>query len=81
MVVCDNVGLFAHEYSEYTDFVRNPANGFRSILMPYQGGLEVPYACRDRANEAHRSVCIFDKTARGEATLDALRLLQRMGAQ
>lgn len=41
MVVCDNVGLFAHEYSEYTDFVRNPANGFRSILMPYQGGLEV----------------------------------------
>ena len=41
MVVCDNVGLFAHEYSEYTDFVRNPANGFRTILMPYQGGLEV----------------------------------------
>jgi len=41
MVVCDNVGLFAHEYSEYTDFVRNPTNGFRSILMPYQGGLEV----------------------------------------
>jgi len=41
MVDCDNVGLFAHEYSEYTDFVRDPANGFRSILMPYQGGLEV----------------------------------------
>ena len=34
MVVCDNVGLFAQEYTECTDFVRNPANGFRSILIP-----------------------------------------------
>lgn len=41
MVVCDNVGLFAQEYTEYTDFVRNPANGFRSILIPYKGGFEV----------------------------------------
>ncbi len=41
LVVCDNVGLFAHEYGEYTNFVRNPANGFRSVLVPYKGGLEV----------------------------------------
>ena len=41
MAVCDNVGLFAQECAEYTAFVRNPVNGFRSILMPYKGGLEM----------------------------------------
>ncbi len=52
MVVCDNVGLFAHESSEYTDFVRSPTNGCRSILMPYQAASRFPHGCRDCANEA-----------------------------
>lgn len=41
IVMCDNVKQFAHSYRDYTDFVRNPANGFRSMLWPKQGGVEL----------------------------------------
>ena len=41
IVMCDNVRQFARAYRDYTDFVRNPANGFRSMLWPRQGGVEL----------------------------------------
>jgi predicted O-methyltransferase YrrM len=41
IVMCDNVRQFAKAYRPYTDFVRDPANGFRSMLWPGQGGLEL----------------------------------------
>ncbi|HEY0234723.1 MAG TPA: class I SAM-dependent methyltransferase, partial [Afipia sp.] len=41
VVMCDNVKQFAKEYRAYTDFVRDPANGFRSMLWPKQGGVEL----------------------------------------
>jgi len=41
IVVCDNVELFEREYSDYTSFVRNPSNGFRSVLLSHEGGLEI----------------------------------------
>jgi predicted O-methyltransferase YrrM len=41
VVMCDNVKQFAKEYRPYTDFVRDPANGFRSMLWPKQGGVEL----------------------------------------
>jgi predicted O-methyltransferase YrrM len=41
IVMCDNVQQFAKEYQDYTDFVREPSNGFRSMLWPKQGGVEL----------------------------------------
>jgi predicted O-methyltransferase YrrM len=41
VVMCDNVKQFAKEYSDYTKFVRDPANGLRSMLWPKQGGVEL----------------------------------------
>jgi predicted O-methyltransferase YrrM len=41
MVLCDNVEKYEREYSDYTSFVRDPKNGFRSVLLSHQGGLEI----------------------------------------
>src|SRR5215470_391081 len=41
IVVCDNVALFEREYADYTSFVRDPGNGFRSVLLSHEGGLEI----------------------------------------
>jgi predicted O-methyltransferase YrrM len=41
MVVCDNVQMYEKEYADYTAFVRNPNNGFRSVLLSHEGGLEL----------------------------------------
>jgi predicted O-methyltransferase YrrM len=40
-VLCDNVELFEAEYAAYTSFIRDPDNGFRSVLLSHQGGLEI----------------------------------------
>jgi hypothetical protein len=39
--MCDNVRHFAKEFQDYTEFVRDPANGFRSMLWPKQRGMEL----------------------------------------
>lgn len=41
IVMCDNVGRLPGSYRDYTDYVRNPVNGFRSMLWPYKGGVEL----------------------------------------
>ena len=41
IVVCDNVEMFEWEYRDYTSFVRDPRNGFRSVLLAHEGGLEI----------------------------------------
>jgi predicted O-methyltransferase YrrM len=41
IVVCDNVEMYEREYAAYTSFVRDPKNGFRSVLLSHQGGLEI----------------------------------------
>jgi len=41
MVVCDNVGHFPAALAGYLDFVRRPANGFVSTLLPLRGGTEL----------------------------------------
>jgi predicted O-methyltransferase YrrM len=41
IVVCDNVEMYEREYADYTSFVRDPKNGFRSVLLSHQGGLEI----------------------------------------
>lgn len=41
MVVCDNVQLYEREYAAYTALVRDPKNGFRSVMLSHEGGLEI----------------------------------------
>jgi predicted O-methyltransferase YrrM len=41
IVVCDNVGHFPGTFASYLDFVRRPANGFVSTLLPLRGGTEL----------------------------------------
>jgi len=41
IVMCDNVRQFAKEYRDYTNYIRDPANGFRSMLWPKKGGVEI----------------------------------------
>jgi predicted O-methyltransferase YrrM len=41
IVVCDNVERYEREYADYTSFVRDPKNGFRSVLLSHQGGFEI----------------------------------------
>jgi predicted O-methyltransferase YrrM len=41
MIVCDNVQMYEKECADYTALVRNPANGFRSVLLAHEGGLEI----------------------------------------
>lgn len=41
IVVCDNVQRYEREYADYTALVRDPKNGFRSVLLSHEGGLEI----------------------------------------
>src|SRR5258705_341442 len=45
LVLCDNTGRFKAEYRDYLGYVRDPANGFRSIHVPFSGGMEVTLRC------------------------------------
>jgi predicted O-methyltransferase YrrM len=40
IVMCDNVRQFAKPYRAYTDFIRDPKNGFRTMLLDDHGGTE-----------------------------------------
>lgn len=41
IVLCDNVGRLPGPYRDYTEYIRDPARGFRSMLWPYKGGVEI----------------------------------------
>jgi predicted O-methyltransferase YrrM len=41
IVVCDNTTAFADSYRDYFEFVNHPANRFRTMTVPFQGGLEL----------------------------------------
>ncbi|WP_153415905.1 O-methyltransferase [Nocardia macrotermitis] len=41
VVITDNVGVMRGDYAEYVSWVRDPANGFVSVQVPYKGGTEV----------------------------------------
>jgi predicted O-methyltransferase YrrM len=40
IVVCDNTEQHRSAYADYFAFLENPANGFRTITLPFDGGLE-----------------------------------------
>ncbi len=41
IVVCDNVGHFPADFVDYLAFVRDPARGFVSTLLPLRSGTEL----------------------------------------
>jgi predicted O-methyltransferase YrrM len=40
IVVCDNTEQHRSAYADYFAFLKNPANGFRTMTLPFDGGLE-----------------------------------------
>jgi predicted O-methyltransferase YrrM len=40
VVITDNVGTMRGNYREYLEWVRDPRNGFRSMLIPFKSGTE-----------------------------------------
>jgi predicted O-methyltransferase YrrM len=41
IVACDNTTVDAAEYHDYFEFINNPANRFRSMTVPFDGGFEL----------------------------------------
>jgi predicted O-methyltransferase YrrM len=48
IVVCDNTERERREYADYFAFLDDPANGFRTMTVPFDGGLELSVCCRRR---------------------------------
>ncbi len=40
-VVCDNTQAYREAYAEYFAFLADPAHGFRTMTLPFSGGLEM----------------------------------------
>jgi predicted O-methyltransferase YrrM len=45
IVVCDNTARHRREYAAYFAFLEDPANGFRTMTLPFDGGLELSVRC------------------------------------
>ena len=41
MVICDNTELHRSAYADYFAFLEDPVNGFRTMTLPFNGGLEL----------------------------------------
>jgi predicted O-methyltransferase YrrM len=48
VVVCDNTDMHRSAYAEYFVFLEDPANGFRTMTLPFDGGLELSVRCQPR---------------------------------
>jgi predicted O-methyltransferase YrrM len=45
VVICDNTTQFREAYSDYFEFVNDPANRLRTMTLPFEGGLEFTVRC------------------------------------
>jgi predicted O-methyltransferase YrrM len=45
VVLCDNTTEYHDEYAEYFAFLNDPANRFRTMTLPFSGGLELSVRC------------------------------------
>jgi predicted O-methyltransferase YrrM len=45
IVVCDNTQESRNDYAEYFAFLNDPANGFRTMTLPFSGGFEFSVRC------------------------------------
>jgi predicted O-methyltransferase YrrM len=41
IVLADNTSQFREAYADYFEFVNDPRNRFRSMTLPFEGGLEL----------------------------------------
>jgi predicted O-methyltransferase YrrM len=48
IVICDNTERYRSDYADYFAFLSDPANGFRTMTLPFDGGLELSVACPPR---------------------------------
>jgi predicted O-methyltransferase YrrM len=46
IVVCDNTQRHRSEYADYFAFLADPANEFRTMTLPFDGGLELSVRCQ-----------------------------------
>ena len=44
-VVCDNTEQYRGDYTDYFAFLNDPANRFRTMTLPFDGGLEMSVRC------------------------------------
>jgi len=40
VIICDNTAQFRDAYGGYFEFINDPANGLRTMTLPFEGGLE-----------------------------------------
>ena len=45
IVICDNTERYRSDYADYFAFLNDPATGFRTMTLPFDGGLELSIAC------------------------------------
>jgi predicted O-methyltransferase YrrM len=45
VVICDNTAQFREAYDHYFEFINDPANGLRTMTLPFEGGLEFTVRC------------------------------------
>jgi len=45
IVVCDNTEQYRQAYADYFAFINDPAHGFRTMTLPFAGGLEFSVRC------------------------------------
>jgi predicted O-methyltransferase YrrM len=41
IVICDNTERYRTEYADYLAFLEDPAQRFRTMTLPFDGGLEL----------------------------------------
>ncbi len=46
VVICDNTIQAREGYGDYFEFLHDPANGFRTMTLPFEGGLEFTIRAR-----------------------------------
>jgi predicted O-methyltransferase YrrM len=46
IVICDNTQRHRSEYAGYFAFLADPANKFRTMTLPFDGGLELSVRCQ-----------------------------------
>lgn len=45
IVICDNTEQHRSAYADYFAFLEDPVNGFRTMTLPFDGGLEMSVRC------------------------------------
>jgi predicted O-methyltransferase YrrM len=41
IIICDNTETYRSDYADYFAFLNDPAHGFRTMTLPFEGGLEL----------------------------------------